>query len=128
MNHTKPLHEQRRRKALLALLYAGSGALVIGAIFALLSILDLVDTIQANQEVSLSTNRAVLDCTRPEGKCAREGARRTGEAVADIGRLSVYASACAADVDPRWPVRKRVADIQRCVEDLLKQPTGQPVP
>lgn len=128
MNHTKPPHEQRRRAVLLALVYAGIGLTVCGVIFMLVSILELTSTMRENQKVGLSTNRAVLDCTTPAGKCAKEGAKRTGEAVTNIGRLSVYASACAADVNPDWSVRKRVADIEQCVTELLEQPPAPAVP
>lgn len=124
MPHTKPLAQQRSRKLLFALLYASAGVFLIGAVFSVTTILTLVDEIRENQKVNASTNRAVLDCTQPEGKCAKEGARRTGEAVSNIGQLSVYASACAADIDGEMPVRQRAKLIEQCVTELLESRPG----
>ena len=126
MSHTKPLKQQRSRKILFAVLYVCAGAFLVGAVFSVTSTLLIVDSIREDQKVNASTNKAVLDCTTPEGKCAQESAARTGRAVSNIGQLSVYASACAADVDGSLPVRKRVRIIERCVTALVEQPPQAP--
>lgn len=125
-NHTKPPHVQKRRRWLLAALYASIGLFVIGGVFLVTSIFDLVSSIREDQKVNASTNRAVLDCTVPEGECAKRSAEATGQAVSSIGQLSVYASACAADVDGSLPVRVRVRQIERCVTALLEEPPQAP--
>jgi hypothetical protein len=64
----------------------------------------------------------VVDCTEPGGKCFNEGTERTASAVGDIGRLSVYASACAADPHLAGRTLEDRADaIERCVTRLLKR-------
>lgn len=126
MPHTKSAKHQQGRRWLLALLYASLGAFVIGSIFVVTSILDLVENIRADQKVNASTNARLLDCTDPEGECAKRGAKATGQAVSSIGQLSVYASACAADVDGSLPVRQRVKIIERCVTALAEAPPQAP--
>lgn len=126
MPHTKSVKHQQRRRVLLAVLYVCAGVFVIGSIFVVTSILGLVEDIRADQKVNASTNKAVLDCTDPEGECAKRGAEATGQAVQNIGQLSVYASACAADVDGSLPVRVRVKIIERCVTALVEQPPQAP--
>lgn len=69
------------------------------------------------------TAEQVESCTTPEGQCFKDSQRRTGEAVSNIAQLSVYASACAADVDASLPVRQRVRIIQQCVTVLVQQET-----
>ena len=122
MPHTKSVKHQQRRRWLLALLYVCGGLFAIGSIFVVTSILGLVSDIREDQKVNASTNKAVLDCTDPEGECAKRGAEATGKAVSNIGQLSVYASACAADVDGSLPVRVRVRIIERCVTALVEAP------
>lgn len=126
MPHTKPLHQQRSRKALFALLYFSVGVFLIGVVVTVVSIFNIVDSIREDQKTNTSTNRAVLDCTQPEGECAKRGQEATGKAVNDIGRLSIYASACAADVSPKLPVRQRAHIIQQCVTELLEDPPAVP--
>jgi hypothetical protein len=118
MNLIKPMRPTRRG-VLLALLYAGIGALVIGGVTVGLGIFNLVDAIREQQKTNTSINATILDCTDPEGDCAKENQRQIAGAVNNIGRLSVYASACAADVDPALPVRERVRVIQQCVLELV---------
>lgn len=125
-NHAKSPGGQRRRRVLWAVLYVSLGLFLIGTVYVTANILELVATIREDQKTNASTNRAVLDCTDPEGKCAKEGARKTAEAVNNIGRLSVYASACAADADPDLTVRERAVIIQRCVLELVQQPPALP--
>lgn len=72
-------------------------------------------------DTSARTLEAVEDCTLPTGKCYRDGIRRTATAVGDIGRVSIYAAACAAD--PRLvdlSIDARAKAIERCVTRLLE--------
>lgn len=126
MPHTKPLNQQRSRKALFALLYLCAGVFVVGMVFVITAIFGIVDDIREDQKVNASTNKAVLDCTDPEGECAKRGQEATGQAVQNIGQLSVYASACAAEADPKLPVRQRARIIQHCVTGLLEDPPPSP--
>lgn len=107
-------------------------ALLLGAAIVTLQLATTL-SIREEQRVSAergksikSTAEQVESCTTPEGKCFQESQRRTGEAVNSIGQLSVYASACAADVDQTLPVRQRVRIIERCVNRLAQQPPAQP--
>lgn len=120
MPHSKPLNQQRSRKVMFAVLYVCAGLFALGAIFTVTSTFTIVDSIREDQKVNASTNKAVLDCTTPSGDCAKESRERTANVVDNIGRLSVYASACAADVDGSLPVRQRVKIIERCVTELLE--------
>lgn len=125
MPHTKPLHQQRSRKVLLALVYAGIGTTIVGLIVTVIGIFGLVDAIRETQKDTNGISKVLLDCTDPEGECSEENQKKIAGAVNNIGRLSVYASACAADVDPELPVRKRVAVIEKCVRELAQQPPAQ---
>jgi hypothetical protein len=96
----------------------------------------IVVGIEAQQDNNTSTINAaketlerVIDCTEPGGECYGDGQKRTAEAVADIGQVSVYASACA--VDPallEQSLEQRADSIEKCVTRLLEiaaQPEGE---
>lgn len=89
----------------------------------------IVEGVEAQQDLnsgyianSKDTLDRVVDCTEPGGKCFNEGAERTAEAVGNIGRLSVYAAACAADrrlVDQT--LEERADEIEKCVTQLIER-------
>jgi hypothetical protein len=115
-------------RAVLATRITIVAALVLGAVIVGLQLYTTLN-IREEQKVSAERGKSIKDtaeavesCTTPEGQCFKDSQRRTGEAVSSIAQLSVYASACAADVDPRLPVRQRVRIIQRCVTQLAQRP------
>lgn len=122
MMYSKPLNQQRKRMVLMGVLYAGIGITLCGLIFTVIGIFGLVDAIRETQKTNSGINETILDCTDPDGKCAKESQDRIAGAVNSIGQLSVYASACAADVDPGLPLRVRVSLIQKCVLELADRP------
>lgn len=82
---------------------------------------EIVNSTSEQLHSSQETLERVVDCTEPGGKCFQRNTERTTEAVDSIGRLSVYASACAADPHlPGKPLAKRVHEIKRCVTRLVE--------
>ena len=94
---------------------------------------EIVSSIEKQQDSNTTTIDTaqktldlIQDCTQPGGECYDEGQRRTAAAVGDIGRLSVYASACAADRSLlEQNLEQRADSIQRCVTRLLNRTTPQ---
>lgn len=71
---------------------------------------------------AIQTLNLVRDCTEPGGKCFGDGQKRTSEAVGDIGRLSIYAAACAADPQLiEETLERRAHLIERCVTRLVEE-------
>lgn len=92
------------------------------------SIAVAIEKQQDSMTIVLNEVRAVTalieDCTTPVdqggGECARRGEKSTGRAVSDIGRISIYAAACA-DRDGVGSA----SEIQACVERLLAKDDGE---
>jgi hypothetical protein len=90
---------------------------------------DIVSGIEQQQQTNTDTiNTAeetlarVIDCTEPGGECFEAGSKRTAAAVGNIGRLSVYAAACAADpVRQQETLQQRASEIEACVTGLVER-------
>jgi hypothetical protein len=65
------------------------------------------------------TNARVADCTTAGGACYREGQRRTGAAVGDITRASVYVAECAR-IRPGESGPVYDAYLEQCVAEKLE--------
>lgn len=63
-----------------------------------------------------STSKRLLDCTSPQGKCYQDGNRRTGEAIGNINRVSIYAAYCA-----KIPVNVTAKQIENCINAELQK-------
>lgn len=74
------------------------------------------------------TNQIMADCTTPGGRCYTENQVRTGRAIADIVRVSVYMSQCSRLYpDEAGPEYDR--KLEECVLERLRTDTGfAPVP
>lgn len=93
-------------------------ALVVGLAVVLVQVYSLTSAIREQQKVSVQTNERIVSCTDPEGDCYRESQERTKAVVADIGKVSAYAAACADQ-----PGVQGSADVLACVLDRLKRDT-----
>jgi hypothetical protein len=78
-----------------AIVYLLLTALVIGVIGVVVQTFSLLSTVRETQKVSKSSVETIRDCTEPEGQCYQESQKRTAKVVADIGKVSAYAAACA---------------------------------
>lgn len=66
------------------------------------------------------TAKLVEDCTSPGGKCYERGQRSTSSAVGDIGRVTVLAAACSAELQGAdMTVPQRADRIQACIVKQL---------
>lgn len=94
-----------KRPALYGLIGFSVCALLIAFVWGSVWLLQTTDEIQTTQLEGTPTGKTILrtadrieDCTTPGGECYERGQSQTTQAVGDIGKLSVYASACAADI------------------------------
>lgn len=68
------------------------------------------------------TAKLVEDCTTPGGDCYKRNQRSTSSAVGDIGRVTVLAAACGAELDgTEMTVPQRADRIQACIVRQLDQ-------
>lgn len=91
-------------------------AVVIGVVVLLVQTYSLTDSIRQSQKTAQDTNEAILSCTDPKGECAKRGQEQTAEAVDNIGRLAVYAAACA-DLEGV----QGAPEIEKCMRDLIAE-------
>jgi predicted metalloprotease len=93
-----------------------AAVLVVGMVYLGVSTYTLVNAMRETQQTNSKTYDKVLDCTDPEGECYREGQERTKQVVADIGKVSAYAAACAD-----LPGRQTEVEVYQCVLDRLAE-------
>jgi hypothetical protein len=92
------------------------GVIVLGMIYLGVQTYSLASSIREQQKTNSSTNATILDCTEPSGECYRKSQERTAAVVADIGKVSAYASACADR-----PGVQGEAEVLACVLERLKK-------
>jgi hypothetical protein len=101
------------------------------AVLAVVMILGIILSVQTNRIAgdARTTNERMADCTTPGGGCYREGQRRTGEAVGDILKASIYMAECSR-LRPGESGPAFDAFLERCVADRLAaaEPTPGPAP
>lgn len=76
------------------------------------------DETHANSVVLKNLAAQILSCTTPKGECYRTGQERTGEAVASINQVVIYAVACSKVIPNQG--QRTFDEIQACVETRLK--------
>lgn len=104
----------RHRPALGALTGVLVGIILLTVVTMLVRTWALTDQIREAQKGNVSTVQLIRDCTTPGRRCYERSQKTTGDAVASINRVSVYAAACADR-----PRRQTVEQIQSCVIDRL---------
>jgi hypothetical protein len=119
MSNLQPSRETKRKVNGAVFGLAAGSALVL-LVFYIVQTYALASTIRENQKLNVKTNELIASCVTPDGKCAQDGAKRTGEAVANIGRLSIYAAACADT-----PGVQGAPAIERCVKGLLAEDAAE---
>jgi hypothetical protein len=101
---------KRRREAAWFVIGSLAVALVLLALYAILTTRQLVGVMRQTQKGSVTTLHVVRDCTTPGQPCYERGQKQTAGAVADINKITVYAAACADR-----PGDQTVTQIQSCV-------------
>jgi HD superfamily phosphodiesterase len=101
--------DQRRRESRrLTLLLA-----IIGVLVFMVAGLSIYNRIAGNQ--SRAVIETIESCTTADGKCAREGQKRTEEAIGKLLRMNIEVAACArtapTDTAYRTCVDKALADL-----------------
>jgi hypothetical protein len=71
---------------------------------------------QASHDAA-ETAKVIKSCVDPDGRCYQRGQRRTADAVANINRVVILASACA--VGQTGSVGRIQTAVQACVIDRL---------
>lgn len=104
----------KRRAAAWFVIGVLTAALVLLAMYVMLSMSRVVDSIRHTQVDNRETNLQIKDCTSPEGECFKRGQRQTADAVSSINRVAIIAAACADK-----PRRQTVEQIQACVIEQL---------
>lgn len=142
VDHPTPASRKRRRWLGL---FAGLlvGVLIVGLVWAILtmySVLDAVRNTQTDNSPVLTATAAaakdakkaadtIQDCVKPGGKCYERGQRQTAKAVGDISQLNVYGQACAiaeaqrpdaATVTPQVLAGR----LSACITELAEQAQG----
>lgn len=72
----------------------------------------------SNSVVLKDLARRIVSCTEPTGQCFKDGQARTGEAVASINQVVIYAVACSKVIPNQGD--RTFTEIQTCVEARLK--------
>jgi hypothetical protein len=78
-----------------AIVYVLLSSLVISVLYVVLQTFTLASTMRETQQSSASSVDAIRDCTEVGGECFERSQKRTGKVVADLGKVSAYAAACA---------------------------------
>jgi hypothetical protein len=114
-------NQARRRENRIYLMILG----VLG-LFVALSLFVSAQNYQIAEQTR-TTNERLADCTTPTGKCYRQGQARTGSAVADILKASVYMAECSrlrpGDSGPEFD-----AFLERCVAERIVRSRATPAP
>lgn len=107
-------------------------ALIASMIVPLVILLVLVAQNNSISQDTHKTNELIADCTSPGGKCAQEGGRRTGEAIADIIRAEIYMAQCARVfpglVGPEYDRKLEACVYARLAEAARQRAAGNPSP
>lgn len=90
------------------------GALIVLVLVLLVRTWSLADRIRDAQKVNTAALQVIKDCTTPHRECYERSRAQTAGAVADINRITVYASACADR-----PGEQTQGEIQACVIQRL---------
>lgn len=80
------------------------------------------DDIQTGTDASVATNKAILDCLEPTGKCYRENRQNSASQVLSINNVSILAAVCGPTVDPAASLQERYRQARMCVTDLVRKP------
>jgi hypothetical protein len=124
------LEASLERKTVRASLATRAFLVFIGVLVGLVVVLQLNTTLlirhdqEAGQQRAKDTNKntdqikqlaeTIKSCTDPAGQCFKDGQARTGEAVASINEVIIYAAACADRPGVDSP-----PEIRNCIRDLL---------
>lgn len=77
------------------------------------------DQAKAAANAARDTNRQIQSCVDPEGKCYREGAKRTASALASINTIVRYSVACSTRIGAGDEPAHAARLIRDCVADLV---------
>ena len=76
----------------------------------------VLDKLKQNSKISRHTLREIRSCVQPDGACYKDGEKRTGRAVSNIGQVTILAAACAGDYNlVGLSTPERAARIQKCI-------------
>lgn len=94
---------------------------IVAALFGLMLVGVLVVAYQNNTiaRQTADTNQRMADCTTPGGHCYDEGKTRTGQAIGDIIRATIYMAECARE-RPRDSGPDYNQFLEACVEGKLR--------
>ena len=114
---TKHLFTADKRTVLWMFTGLCAGLAIVLMFYIVTGIYGLATTIRNSQQSNTSTVNLIRDCTQPTGKCYQRSQAQTGDAIAVINRVSIYAAACA----DRAGNRGNITRIQTCVLDRIDQ-------
>lgn len=113
--------EARRRASQINLALLGLLILFVG----LLGVMVWQNNELAHQVAK--TNATMADCTTPGGKCYQQGTARTGQAIQEILKASVYMAECSrmfpGESGPAFD-----AKLEACVNEKLRKAREAPTP
>lgn len=126
---------RRHRPILFALFGLAAGIFVVGAVWVGVQNYKTTQAVretQVNNHSLLTTiiglSHQINDCTKPTGKCFKDGQQRTGAAVASISREAIVRSACgiilSRESNARTPLelsRQITSCITQTLADLNSQ-------
>ena len=106
----------KRTPISLAIVYVCGAAVFLAFMWGVLVVYTNSEINRAALARTDETLQVIKSCTTPGKKCFDEGQKRTGEAVASINKVAVYAAACADK-----PRKQSVAEIEACVRKRLER-------
>lgn len=109
------MNESEKNRYLGAIAGVGVGLIIVLLLYTLISTRTLIGQVRDSQKSNTSTVNVIRDCTEPDGKCFKDGQRRTARAVGDISLAQIAAVACADQ-----PGFQSAQDVALCVQRTIK--------